>query len=343
MSLSPRSLLAAKLTTGKPERVPRRSSLVVAGSVDFVPSRVARIGPQIAGRVASVPVVPDQAVGKGTLLVTLDSIDVGRARGDFLEAKSHVARAESELAREERLVDAGASSERSMLAARSELDLSRLSLNTAGDRLHTLGATGGNGASGVSLVSPIAGKVLEVKARLGQPVGPTDTLIVVGETSQVWLAVDIYERDLSRVHLGDDVLAKSIAYPERTFAGKVDQLASALDPERRVLEARIVLANPDGALRPGMTATAHILDALEPGAAPVISVPRGSLQTIDGQPFVFVQLAAGKFELRAVERGAELENGVEIKQGLTGDETIVTEGSFILKSEALRAQMGSND
>ena len=152
MSLSPRSLLAAKLTTGKPERVPRRSSLVVAGSVDFVPSRVARIGPQIAGRVASVPVVPDQAVGKGTLLVTLDSIDVGRARGDFLEAKSHVARAESELAREERLVDAGASSERSMLAARSELDLSRLSLNTAGDRLHTLGATGGNGASGVSLV-----------------------------------------------------------------------------------------------------------------------------------------------------------------------------------------------
>ena len=185
--------------------------------------------------------------------------------------------------------------------------------------------------------------MLEVKARLGQPVGPTDTLIVVGETSQVWLAVDIYERDLSRVHLGDDVLAKSIAYPERTFAGKVDQLASALDPERRVLEARIVLANPDGALRPGMTATAHILDALEPGAAPVISVPRGSLQTIDGQPFVFVQLAAGKFELRAVERGAELENGVEIKQGLTGDETIVTDGSFILKSEALRAQMGSND
>ena len=162
---------------------------------------IARIGPQVAGRVASVPVSPDQTVAKGTLLVTLDSVDVGRARG-LIGGKITSVRAESELAREERLVDAGASSE---LAARAMLDLSRLSLNTVGDRLHTLGATGGNGgASGISLVSPIAGRVLEVKARLGQPVGPTDTLIVVGETSQVWLAVDISERDVSRLHFGDE-------------------------------------------------------------------------------------------------------------------------------------------
>ena len=64
---------------------------------------------------------------------------------------------------------------------------------------------------------------------------------------------------------------------------------------------------------------------------------------IDGQPFVFIDLGGGKYQLRAVERGSDLENGVEIKQGLAGDESIVTEGSFILKSEVLRAQMGSND
>jgi len=58
---------------------------------------------------------------------------------------------------------------------------------------------------------------------------------------------------------------------------------------------------------------------------------------------VFIELGAGKFALRAVERGVDLEQGVEIKRGLTGDETIVTEGAFILKSEVLRSQMGSND
>jgi membrane fusion protein, heavy metal efflux system len=342
VSLSPRALSGAKLATGKVQRVPRRSSLTVAGSIDFVPNRVARIGPQISGRVASVPVAPGQAVGRGAVVVTLDSVDIGRARADFLQAKSQLLLAESEVAREDRLIDAGASSERAQQSARTSRDLARVGLSAASDRLRTLGASG-QGASGFSLVSPIEGKVLEVKARLGQPVGPTDTLVVVGETSQIWLAVDIYERDLAHVHAGDDVLATAVAYPDRTFEGKVDQLASVVDPERRVLEARIVLKNPDGALRPGMTATARILAVPEAGAPPVISVPRGALQTIDGQPFVFIEVGGGKFELRAVERGVELEQGVEIKQGLTGEETIVTEGSFILKSEFLRSQMGSND
>jgi cobalt-zinc-cadmium efflux system membrane fusion protein len=321
--------------------VPRRSSLSVAGLVDFMPSRVARIGPQIAGRVMSVPVVAGQAVGRGSVVVTLDSVDIGRARADFLEAKSHQSLAESEVAREERLLDAGASSERALQTARTELELSKVGASAAGERLHTLGAS--QGASGLSLISPIEGKVLEVKARLGQPVGPTDTLVVVGETSQVWLAVDVYERDLARVHMGDDVMATAVAYPDRIFQGKVDQLSSVVDAERRVLEARIVLQNPDGALRPGMTATARVLGVPEPNAPLVVSVPRGAIQTIDGQPFVFIALTGGKFELRAVDRGSELENGVEIKQGLNGDETIVIEGSFILKSEVLRSQMGSND
>jgi cobalt-zinc-cadmium efflux system membrane fusion protein len=145
------------------------------------------------------------------------------------------------------------------------------------------------------------------------------------------------------VHAGDDVRATAVAYPDRLFEGTVDQLASVVDPERRVLEARIVLHNPDGALRPGMTATARILGAAEAGAPPVVSVPRVALQNIDGQPFVFLDLGGGKYALRAVERGVDLEQGVEIKQGLSGDETIVTEGSFILKSEVLRSQMGSND
>lgn len=343
VSLSPKALESAKLATGKPTRGPRRSSLTVAGSVDFVPSRVARIGPQISGRVASVPVAPGQAVGRGTTVVTLDSVDIGRARADLLEAKAQLQLAEAEVAREERMLSAGASSERAQQTAKTQLDLAKVNVSSAGDRLRTLGAATGGGASSFALASPIEGKVLEVKARLGQPVGPTDTLIVVGETSQVWLAVDIYERDLAKVKAGDEVVATSVAFPDRSFTGTVDQLASVVDPERRVLEARIVLKNPDGALRPGMTCTARILGVPEAGAAPVVSVPKGALQTIDGQPFVFVELGGGKYQLRAVDRGVELENGIEIKQGLNGDETIVTEGSFILKSEVLRSQMGSND
>lgn len=344
LSLSAKSLEAARIKTALPRKVPRRSSLSVSGSIDFAPSRVARIGPQIAGRVASIKVAPGQAVAKGATVATLDSVDIGRARADLLEAKSREVLAESEVAREQRMLEAGASSERAALAAKTELDLAKVSVSAAEGRLKTLGAGAvGTGASSISLVSPIEGKVLELSARIGQPVGPTDTLVVVGDTAEVWLAADVYERDLSRVKVGDDVWARAVAYPDKIFKGHVDQLGTVVDAERRVLTARIVLGNPDGVLRPGMTATARIVGAVEPGAPEVLSVPRGSIQAIDGQPFVFVDHGAGKFELRAIEQGAELEDGVEIKQGLTGTETVVTDGSFILKSEVLRSQMGAND
>jgi membrane fusion protein, heavy metal efflux system len=340
--LSPKSLAAAKVVTTKPRKAPKRSSLTVSGIVDFAPSRVARIGPQISGRVATIQVAPGQSVERGAVVATLDSVDVGRARADFLEAKSRVALAQAEAAREQRMLDAGASSERASFASQTDLELAQVSLRAAGERLRTLGAAAG-GTSTLSLSSPIGGKVLELSARLGQPVGPTDTLVVVGDTTEVWLTVDVYEQDLARVKVGDDVSASSIAYPERVFAGKVDQLGTVVDTERRVLSARIVLGNPDEALRPGMTATARVVSAVVPNTPQVMSVPGAALQMIEGQPFVFVDHGGGKFELRAVETGAQLDDGVEIKKGLLGSETVVTDGSFILKSEVLRDQMGAND
>jgi cobalt-zinc-cadmium efflux system membrane fusion protein len=340
--LGPKSLEAARISTGKPKKVARRARLLVTGSVDFAPSRVARIGPQIAGRVASIRVAPGQTIAKGAVVATLDSVDVGRAQADFLEAKSRMALAESEAAREQRMLDVGATSDRATLASKTELELAKVSVKAAGQRLQTLGAGTAGGGSSLSLSSPIGGRVLELSARLGQPVGPTDTLVVVGETTQVWLKVDIYERDLANVKVGDEVWATAIAYPDHTFNGHVDELGTVIDPERRVLTARIVLGNPDEVLRPGMTASARIVSTAAQGTE-VWSVPRTAVQSIEGQPFVFVDHQGGKFELRPIETGVELEEGIEIKRGLTGDETLVTDGSFILKSEVLRSQMGAND
>ncbi len=351
VALSEQGLEAAQLTTTKARTQPRRTSVGVVGVVDFTPSRVARIGPTISGRVGSVLVSPGQKVARGTVVATVEGVDVGRARADWMGARSRLDLASSEVAREEKMVAGGASSERSLQAARNEKRLAEAELRAAEGRLGALGIRGSEGpvSSTVPLTSPLAGTVLEVKARIGQPVGPTDTLVLVGETSEVWLKVDLYERDLDRVHLGDQVKVSTVAFPGRTFLGKVDHMDPAVDPERHVLGARIVLPNPDGALRPGMTATARVLGAAVGGdtdggaGALMITVPRGAIQTIDGAPFVFVEKAKGKFEMRAVERGQDLEGDVEILHGLKDGEPIVSEGSFILKSEILREQMGSND
>jgi cobalt-zinc-cadmium efflux system membrane fusion protein len=350
VKLGEKALAAAHLQVGKARMVPRRATVLASGRIDFVPSRVARVGPPIAGRVGTVPIVPGQKVGRGAVLVTLESVEVGRARAEFLSAKTRLTQAKAELDRENRLLQGGASSERALLVAQAEHATAEAQLRATEDRLSTLGLGAGASGQSVALVAPIAGTVLELTARVGQPVGPTDTLVVVGETEQVWLQVDVYERDLGKVHLGDDVKVSSIAFPGRTFVGRVDQLGAVVDPERHVLEARIVLANADGALKPGMTASARILGAAAGAAgdagaalASAVVVPRSALQSIDGQPFVFVEKEKGKYELRPVERGDDIEDDVEIKRGVADGEPVVIDGAFILKSEALKSQMGAND
>lgn len=341
--LAPKALAAAQLATTRPRAIVPRTSVSVAGKVDFVPSRVARVGPPIAGRVATLPVVPGQKVGRGAVLATVDSLEVGRARADFSAARTRSEKAKAELERETRMMSGGASTERAMLLAQTEQQQAQTELRASEDRLATLGLGAGASGQAVGLVAPIAGTVLQLHARVGQPVGPTDTLVVVGETETVWLTVDVYERDLGKVHIGDEVKVASVAYPGRSFAGKVDEVAAVVDPERHVLEARIVLPNEDGALKPGMTATARILGVTANDGGTVLAVPRAALQTVDGQAFVFVERAPGAYAMRPVERGNEVDGEVEILRGVAPDDTVVTEGSFILKSEALKAQMGSND
>lgn len=343
VELSPVALEAAHLGIGTPKRSERRSSVRAIGTLDFVPTRVARIGPSVGGRVAAVHVTTGQKVKQGAALITLDSVDAGRARADLLSSKSRLAQAELELEREKRLLTGGASSERAVNQAETERNLALTEVRAAEARLGTLGR--GSGASGIVLTTPIAGTVLEVRARLGQPVGATDTLAIVGEIDQVWLRIDLYERDFAKIHPGDEVRVTTVAYPDKVFEGRVDMVGTVVDPERRVVEARIVLANVEGALRPGMTATARVLGAALSGDAggSVLSVPKSAIQVIDGQPFVFVEKEKGKYTLHAIERGNELESEVEVLRGVAENDKIVVEGAFILKSEALKDQMGTND
>jgi cobalt-zinc-cadmium efflux system membrane fusion protein len=368
VTLSEDALAAADLHFATAQRMPRRTAISVVGTLAFPQSDLARVGPLGSGRVVAIPVTPGQKVARGDVLVSLDSAEAGTARADLAAADARLKIADAELARELALKVDGATTERAILAARGERDRALADVASAKSRALTYGGRGAS--SRVDLTSPMEGTVLEVKARIGQPVSGSDTLVIVGNSRRMWLEVDIYERDLSRVHIGDDVRVRTVAYPERLFLGHVETLALAVDPERRVVGARISLPNDDGLLRAGMSASGRILGVPtasenpgDGGTPEVVAVPKSAIQAIDGQPFVFVaaarrEAAAKKaekhqlFSLVAVERGAELDAAnaadgaepfIEIRRGLSGGETVVTDGSFVLKSEALKSQMGSND
>jgi cobalt-zinc-cadmium efflux system membrane fusion protein len=350
--LSETAQKAAGLQVAPVTTAPRRTSVVAAGVVEFSPNRVARVGPVVDGRVIALKVDPGQRVKAGDVLAAVQSVQVGHARADYLAAQVRQQQADRERARQEMLADGGATSTRDLVAAQTAKELADLEARTAAEKLRAVGGYAGDiglggGAgtsSAIALTTPLGGVVLDVNARVGQPVSPSDTLFVVGEIDKVWLVVDVYERDLAKVHGGDVVHASVLAYPERVFEGRVDYVGGIVDPVRRAVAARIVIDNPDMMLRPGMSVTARVLHD-DPGvdAGTVMWVKAASVTLIDGQPFVFVEKKPGTYELRAIERGDEVEGRVEVTRGLAAGEPIVTEGTFVLKSELLKEQMGKND
>ena len=122
------------------------------------------------------------------------------------------------------------------------------------------------------------------------------------------------------------------ALPGREFDGRVTQVGRQVDAGSRTIPLRIELANADGVLRPGMSATA-ILDVAGRSQT-ILSVPAAALQRVGQAWLAFVPRTPQEFEMRPVGRGRDLGNEVEVVSGLKAGEIVVVEGAFLLKAEA---------
>jgi cobalt-zinc-cadmium efflux system membrane fusion protein len=316
------------------------SRLPVTGRITFDQNRVSHIGPRTEGRVTALHVDLGSRVRPGQVLATLESPEVGATRADLHEAEALVRIARENYERERRLEAQGIASRRELLEAEAELRRQEAALLRAAERLQALGA--GNGTGGqFAIAAPFAGDVVEKHATLGEVVNPSDQLFTVADLSRLWLELDIYERDLARIGRGQDVEVTTAAFPNRVFGGRIVYVGDIVDPSSRTVRARVELPNPDGALRPGMFATATI--TLSEGGAAVMVVPVAAIQEIEGRQVVFVPGdAPGEFRVQPVQVGASSEAGVIILSGLEPGDSVVTNGAFLLRSELAEGEIGEH-
>lgn len=335
------ALRMAGIVTGTVETV-RSTALPVTGTITYDQNRVSHIGPRTEGRIADLRADLGDRVARGQLLAVLESPDVGATRADLHEAEALVDIASENYERERRLEEQGISSRRELLDAEAALRQAEASLQSATERLRALGAGDGEGSEFV-VTAPFAGVVVEKHATRGEVVSPSDQLFTVSDLGRLWIELDIYERDLRRVATGQPVTVTTAAYPDRTFDGQIVYVGDILDPETRTVRARVEVDNPDGALKPGMFATASI--RVE-GSADVLVVPRSAVQTLDegGQVLWVPGDERGEFRARTVETGALIEGDrIEIHSGVAAGDSIVVEGAFTLKAELSRGEFGGHD
>jgi RND family efflux transporter MFP subunit len=159
----------------------------------------------------------------------------------------------------------------------------------------------------------------------------------------VWVWIDLFERDLPSVHVGDDVAVRTDSVPGRTFVGKIGYIRDQVNRDTRAVRARIDVDNKDHKLKPGMYASVRIADPHasdgHAAAALGLAVPTPAVIREGDATWVFVEERPGRYERRAVRVGRRSASRTEVLDGITAGERVVTDGTFYLKSEARRESL----
>ncbi len=311
------------------------STLRVTGTITYDATRMSHAGTQSGGRVSDIHAELGDRVRKGQMLALLESVEVGATRAELSEAVELAKIAGENYSREQRLAEQGISSRKELLDAEAEYRRQQARVKSAETRLKLLGAGGGAGGQ-FSLSSPMSGTVVARAVGRGEVVSAQDTLFTVADLSRVWIELNIFERDLGKIQRGQQASITTVAYPGRTFDGKIAFIGATLDSDKRTAVARIEIVNSDGLLKPGMFAEAAIQTAGS-GEAMVV-LPVDAVQDVGGKTVVFVPgHEAGHFTVQAVEVGEILPNAtIVIRKGIAEGAAVVTHGAFVLRSELER-------
>ena len=186
---------------------------------------------------------------------------------------------------------------------------------------------------------PATGEVMNKFVVEGQRVAAGEPLMQIFDTGQIWLVSDIYEQDLPWVKVGTPATIEIPYSPDRTLSGRIEHLYYMLNPETRSAEARITLQRRDNFLRPGMYAVVEF-EGTPTGSTPV--VPEEAVVWTGEQSVVILSVGAGRFRPVAVRTGVQAGGFIQVLDGLSGGEEVVTSAQFLIDSEArLKSAVGA--
>ncbi|OJY43342.1 MAG: efflux transporter periplasmic adaptor subunit [Rhizobiales bacterium 64-17] len=309
-----------------------------------------------SGRVKKLLARPGDELEAGQPLFVLEATDAVQVHNDFMAAVSALAKARSQLklsgtveARQRELYEGKAvalkdlqQAQADLAVAQSDVRSAESALEAARNRLRILGRTDEEIArfeqqrsisSEMPIVSPISGTVVQRKVGPGQYIssGSADPVYLIGDLSSVWLIAYVREIEAPKVHVGQTVRFTVLAYPERIFTSNVTYVATSLDPATRRLMVRATIDNADGALKPEMYATVTILTG-EGDAS--LAIPRDSVIYEGDTARVWVTRDRKTAELKKIDTGLLDGKMIQVNEGLSPEDQIITRGSLFIDRAA---------
>jgi cobalt-zinc-cadmium efflux system membrane fusion protein len=322
-----------QVLTVQPTTLPR--SLRLTGAVAYNSFRTTPVITQVSGPVSRVVVVPGQKVHQGEPMLYVASPDYSQLRTNYLKAKEAYALAQKAYARARDLYEHKAIAEQNLEQAQSAEVQASGDLASSQAALKVMGITDpdelvkGPPSFEVPVRAPISGEVVEQDVSAGQLIQPgTTQCFMISDIGSVWVLVNIYQKDLPYVRVGDTVAIRTDTYPE-AFHGRISYVAASLDPNTRTLQARIETNNPGEKLKKDMYVVATVNAGTIPDA---IALPDAAvLRDSENQPFVYVAAASNQFGRRSVTLGESLNGQTQIISGLKAGDQVIGNGSLFLQ------------
>jgi Cu(I)/Ag(I) efflux system membrane fusion protein len=190
---------------------------------------------------------------------------------------------------------------------------------------------GRNVPIGIEWTAPRDGIVLERNVTEGMRAQPGDVLFRIADHSVVWAIVDVAERDLGSVAVGQRTIVRARSFPGREFSGKINVIYPQITKETRTARVRVELPNPEVLLIHDMYVDAEI----ETGSAEsVLAIPESAVLDSGSRQAVLVDKGEGRFEPREVKLGHRGEGFVEVREGLAEADPVVTSANFLIDAES---------
>ncbi len=315
------------------------------GEIVLNADRLAHVPPRLSGIVRQVFKSLGDQVKTGEVLAVIESRQLADAKAEFLASRERLALARENFEREKKLRQKKISAEKEYLQARNILAEARITKNTAEQKLHALGFSDAlfenmpqhpdATFTYYEIRAPFAGTIIEKHITLGESLKEDSESFTIADLSTVWVDINVYQKDLSRVQKGQTVVIE-VGHGVPAVTAKIAWIGPLVGEATRTAKARVVLANPDGDLRPGQFVNASVAVADIPVG---VRIPKTALQKVEDRTVVFVQTEEG-FEPHPVEIGMKSAAYVEIVSGLRVGQSYVVKGAFTLKAQLSKGAFG---
>jgi len=282
--------------------------LETTGQITFDDKKVSTIVSRVQGRIEDVRVSLWDGVGRGEPIVKLYSPDFMTAEAEYLQAltTSKVSLGSN--------IDGSADLAASMaMAAKRKLEL----LGMEDADITALKAP----SPSIWMRAPISGTVVKNQAVRGAAINPGDVLYQLGTLDPIWITADLFEVDLARVRVGQELEAVTTAFPDETFKGTIARVSPNVDPTTHTLQIRCAVPNPGLKLKPQMLARIKILTS----GGDALVVPQDALVFEIDAYYAYVDAGDGRLERRKVAISSWVDRGsARVLSGLAAGERVVT-------------------